>query len=81
MVLLEVEAQHRSIRRNQMVDDPNLTPAGRGERAARDKRLAEALRANLRRRKEQARARKDEPAPPGDAPSRRNRPSGRVSRS
>jgi hypothetical protein len=52
-----------------MVDDPNLTSARRGERAARDKRLAEALRANLRRRKEQTRARKDEPAPPGDAPS------------
>jgi hypothetical protein len=50
-----------------MVDDPVLTPARRGERAVRDERLAEALRANLRRRKEQARARKDKLAPPDDA--------------
>ena len=50
-----------------MPDDPNLTPARRAEHAARDKRLAEALRANLRRRKEQARAREDQPsASPGD---------------
>ncbi|HVH79414.1 MAG TPA: hypothetical protein VM782_08505 [Stellaceae bacterium] len=38
---------------------PALTPAREAERAARDKRLAEALRANLRRRKEQSRARED----------------------
>ena len=44
-----------------MADDPRPTPARQAERAARDKRLAEALRANLRRRKEQARARADEP--------------------
>jgi hypothetical protein len=36
---------------------PQLTAARRAEHAARDKRLAEALRENLRRRKEQARAR------------------------
>jgi hypothetical protein len=41
-------------------DTPRLTPARQAERAARDKRLAEALRANLRRRKEQARAREDD---------------------
>jgi hypothetical protein len=46
-----------------MRDTPRLTPARRAEHAARDKRLAEALRANLRRRKEQARARDGEPAP------------------
>jgi len=53
-----------------VTDTPRLTPARRAERAARDKRLAEALRANLRRRKEQARAREDDPsAPPGDGSS------------
>lgn len=40
---------------------PRLTLARRAERAARDKRLAAALRENLRRRKEQARAREDNP--------------------
>jgi hypothetical protein len=38
-------------------ETPHLTPARRAEQAARDKRLAAALRANLQRRKEQARAR------------------------
>jgi len=52
-----------------MVDDPNFTPTRRGERAARERRLAEALRANLHRRKEQARAREDGFTPPGDVPS------------
>jgi hypothetical protein len=47
-----------------MSETPRLTPARQAERAARDKRLAEALRANLRRRKEQARARED--APPSE---------------
>jgi hypothetical protein len=42
---------------------PHLTPARRAERAARDKRLAAALRANLQRRKEQARARTDDETP------------------
>jgi hypothetical protein len=46
-----------------MSETPRLTPARQAERAARDKRLAEALRANLRRRKEQARAREDTPPP------------------
>jgi hypothetical protein len=47
---------------------PGLTPARRAEHAARDRRLAEALRANLRRRKEQARAR-EEASPPESKPS------------
>ena len=42
-----------------MSETPRLTPARAAEREAREKRLAEALRANLRRRKEQARARED----------------------
>ena len=41
-------------------ETPQLTGGRRAEREARDRRLAEALRANLRRRKEQARAREDE---------------------
>ena len=40
-----------------MPDSPRLTQVKDAERAARDARLAEALRDNLRRRKEQARAR------------------------
>jgi len=46
-----------------MSEPPRLTPVRQAERDARDKRLAEALRANLRRRKEQARAREDTPPP------------------
>jgi hypothetical protein len=46
-----------------MAAPPPLTPERRTEHAVRDKRLAEALRQNLRRRKEQARSRKSEPAP------------------
>jgi len=42
-----------------MRDTPHLTPARQAEQAARDKRLAAALRENLRRRKEQARAKED----------------------
>jgi hypothetical protein len=52
-----------------MPDDPHVTPARQAAQAARDKRLAEALRANLRRRKEQARARDDGPSSPGGTPS------------
>jgi hypothetical protein len=48
-----------------MADDSRLTPAKEKEHAARDERLARALRENLRRRKEQARAR--EPSA-GDRP-------------
>ena len=49
-------------------DTPHLTPARRAEQAARDKRLAEALRANIQRRKEQARAREDNAAEPAAKP-------------
>jgi len=42
-----------------MADPPRVSPSRQAERAARDQRLAEALRQNLRRRKEQARARDD----------------------
>lgn len=52
-----------------MSEAPRLTPARQAEQAARDKRLAEALRANLRRRKEQARAREDETAASSKTPS------------
>jgi hypothetical protein len=40
-----------------MAETPRLTPARGAERAQRRERLARALRDNLRRRKEQARAR------------------------
>jgi hypothetical protein len=46
-----------------MRERPRLTPARHAQQAARDKRLAEALRENLRRRKEQARAKESEPTP------------------
>jgi hypothetical protein len=46
-----------------MPESPRLTPSRQAEHAARDKRLAEALRENLHRRKEQARARENDPAP------------------
>ena len=59
-----------------MADAPRITLARRSKHATRDERLAHALRENLRRRKEQARAREpnagdrpdeavtgDEPAP------------------
>lgn len=52
-----------------MPEDPRLTPARQAQRAARDKRLAEALRANLHRRKEQARAREDDGPASEEAPS------------
>jgi hypothetical protein len=52
-----------------MADTPRPTLSRQAERAARDKRLAEALRANLRRRKEQARAREvGASAPPPEKP-------------
>jgi hypothetical protein len=44
-----------------MADAPRRTPARRHAQAARETRLAHALRDNLRRRKEQARAR-EQPA-------------------
>jgi hypothetical protein len=50
-----------------MTDSPRLTRRNQVEHAARDERLARALRENLRRRKEQAHAR--EPAA-GDPPDK-----------
>ena len=47
-------------------ETPHLSPARRAEHAARDRRLAEALRANLKRRKEQIRARGDGTKPAGE---------------
>ena len=49
-----------------MTDSPRLTPARRTKQAVREARLARALRENLRRRKEQARAQAGarEPASP-----------------
>jgi hypothetical protein len=46
-----------------MPESPRLTPSRQAEHAAREKRLADALRENLRRRKEQARSREREPKP------------------
>jgi hypothetical protein len=46
-----------------MSDAPRLTPARQAQHAARDKRLAAALRDNLRRRKDQARAKESGTAP------------------
>ena len=51
-----------------MADTPRLTPARRREQARRDERLAQALRENLRRRKDQARARQPDPATSGPNP-------------
>jgi hypothetical protein len=44
------------------------------DRLAREKRLADALRQNLRRRKAQARAREEPRAAPIDPPARPDRP-------
>jgi hypothetical protein len=52
-------------------EPPHLTPTRRAEREARDRRLAAALRANLRRRKDQARTREDERPEPTPEPERR----------
>jgi hypothetical protein len=56
-----------------MTDSPELSPAKRLEHAAREERLARALRDNLRRRKQQARAKEARAAEiradsPGDEP-------------
>jgi hypothetical protein len=49
-----------------MTDSPRLTRRKQVEHAARDERLARALRENLRRRKEQARAREPHAGDPPD---------------
>jgi hypothetical protein len=55
---------HRRVR-----EGPNLTAGKRADRAARDARLAAALRDNLRRRKEQARAQTASPEVEGGVPA------------
>jgi hypothetical protein len=52
---------------NESHQSPKPTPRKAAERAERERRLAEALRDNLRRRKQQRRARDE--APPADEPS------------
>ena len=52
-----------------MPDTPRLTPAKRRQQAAREQRLAQALRDNLRRRKEQAREQVGAREPRATAPS------------
>ena len=48
-----------------MTDSPNLTHTKRIAHAAREERLGRALRANLHRRKQQARAKEARPAATG----------------
>jgi hypothetical protein len=49
-----------------MSETPHPTPRKSAERAAREERLAKALRDNLRRRKEQVRAREQAAIPQSD---------------
>jgi hypothetical protein len=49
-----------------MNEPPSLSPRKQEERAARNERLAQALRDNLRRRKEQARVQAERAPHPGD---------------
>jgi len=51
-----------------MGSDSSLTSRKSGERAAREERLAKALRENLRRRKEQVRAQEQRRCPPDKDP-------------
>jgi hypothetical protein len=57
-----------------MKDLPDLTPAKRVERAAQEERLAKALRDNLRRRKEQRRARDEQKVVQPQRPERGREP-------
>jgi len=63
----------RSLHRN-MKDLPDLTPAKRTERAAREERLAKALRDNLHRRKQQQRARDEQKVLQPQRPNRDREP-------
>jgi hypothetical protein len=58
-----------------MKDLPDLTPAKRTERAAREERLAKALRDNLHRRKQQQRARDEQKIVQPQRPGRDREPS------
>jgi hypothetical protein len=53
---------------------PHLTPGSSAERAARDERLAKALRENLRRRKEQRQAQERQGAAQPKGPDREREP-------
>ena len=57
-------ASSRSPSIRPVTDSPDLTPAKRLQQAGRDKRLARALRENLHRRKQQARAKQQPPTEP-----------------
>jgi hypothetical protein len=52
-----------------MSKTPDSSPRKRGDRVARDERLAQALRENLHRRKEQARAQAERAVKPNNASS------------
>jgi hypothetical protein len=52
-----VDSRARFLSHREVSQKPDRTDARKAERAARQMRLAEALRANLRRRKEQSRTR------------------------
>ena len=53
---------------SETLPEPSLKPAAARAKAEREARQAAALRANLRRRKAQARGRDDTPAPPAGEP-------------
>jgi hypothetical protein len=57
-----------------MADSPRITRIKRSRDAARDERLAHALRENLRRRKEQARARDPKAGGPPDKAAAGDKP-------
>ena len=57
-----------------MNDSPQLTPSKRQEHAERDKRLARALRQNLHRRKQQARAKERRGTPSAADPETEDPP-------
>jgi hypothetical protein len=57
-----------------MPEPPRRSELKRTEQAARAERLARSLRDNLRRRKEQARARTDADTAPEDGPDRSREP-------
>ena len=60
-------ASSRSPSIRPVTDSSDLTPAKRQQHAGRDKRLARALRENLHRRKQQARAKQQPPTEPATA--------------
>jgi hypothetical protein len=56
-----------------VTDSPDPTPAKRREHDEREQRLARALRQNLHRRKQQARARQQSGSPPDTGPPKNDR--------